>query len=173
MDYKFHFDLDRKKDRRPSRDDAVRLRRSEKRSMMFLIGMCNTMDEFLRDLHDRLGMIENGEERMRKLLDDCCTLMEEVRMTIPLEQRLGIENTANDYKMALCPKVQSFSDNNIVSEDELKALVDASRTLCRECVNDDKECEKCDLFRLLSCVLPMENYHYSELCPYNLAEWRG
>ena len=36
------------------------------------------------------------------------------------------------------------------------------------------ECEeKCDLYKLLVCILPLDEYHSLHVCPYSLGEWKN
>ena len=155
----------------PSRDDAVRINRSEKMSMIVLAYACTILEDLKKDLHDRLGMIEDGDERMREVSDRADALLNDLRVTIPLNQRMNLQNTAQDYEIRLSPKATPYRTNVVMQKDEFKELVDYARAKCRDCMDSDEECEKCGLFRLLTVILPLDDYHDGMLCPYNLGEW--
>ncbi len=155
----------------PSRPDAVRLRRNEKFAMMHMMYVATTLEDLQKDLADRLGMLENGSERMKTVAELADRLLTDLRVTVPEDQRVSMENTGKDYEMRLAPKMTPCGNNVIMTADEFRALVDAAREKCRECVMDDTECENCELYRLLTCVLPIDDYHSINLCPYNLGKW--
>lgn len=157
----------------PSRPDAVRLRRNEKFAMMHMMYAVTTLEDLQKDLSDRLDMVGNGHDRMRDAAALADRLLTDLRVTVPEDQRSSMEHTGEDYEMRLVPKLTPSKSNVVMTVDEFKALVDAARTRCRECILDGEECEGCDLYRLLTCVLPMDDYHCLNLCPYNLGEWKN
>lgn len=156
---------------RDSRPDAVRLTRSEKMAMILLAHAATTLDDLQKDLSDRLGMVENGAERLKKLSHDVDELLNDVRVTVPENQRKHLQNTGFDYEMRIAPKAQPSVTNVLMEKEEFRMLTDCARAKCMDCTLDDNECEECKLFRLLTSILPMDDYHYSSLCPYNMAGW--
>ena len=154
----------------PSRYDAVRLTRSEKLSMIVLCYVATCLDDLQKEIPDRLGMVENGQERMKELADKSDALLNDVRLTIPMNQRMNLQNTANDFEMRLAPKLKPETTNVLMTKNEFKELVDIARTKCRDCTEDDMTCEKCRLYKLLTAILPLEDYS-GMLCPYNMGEW--
>lgn len=157
----------------PSRPDAVRLRRNEKFAMMHMMYAVTTLEDLQKDLADRLGMVENGMERMKSAASFTDDLLTDLRVTVPKDQRESMQHTGEDYEMRLAPKMTPCKNNVVMTADEFRELVDAAREKCRECVMDDNECEECKLYRLLTCVLPMDDYHEINLCPYNIGEWKN
>lgn len=154
----------------PSRDDAVRLTRSEKLSMIVMCYAATVLDDLQKEIPDRLRMIENGPERMKELADKSDALLNDLRLTIPMNQRMNLQNTAKDFEMRLSPKLMPGSTNALMSKDEFKDLVDIARSQCRDCIEDDTTCTKCRLYKLLTAILPLEDYS-GMLCPYNMGEW--
>ena len=155
----------------PSRDDAVRINRSEKMGMIVLAYACTILEDLKTELKDRLGMIEDGDGRMAEVSEKADAILNDLRVTIPVNQRMHLQNTAQEYEIRLSPKMTPFKTNVVMQKDEFKELVDYARTKCRDCAEDDKACEKCGLYQLLTVVLPLEDYHDTFLCPYNLGEW--
>jgi len=155
----------------PSRDDAVRITRNEKVGMIVLAYAATVLDDLQTEMKDRLRMIENGPERIAELAARTDELLNELRATIPMNQRLNLQNTAKDYDMRLSPKMTPTRTSVVMQKEEFKELVDHARARCRECTDDDEECEKCRLFQLLTVILPLDDYHHQLLCPYNMGEW--
>ena len=155
----------------PSRPDAVRLTRNDKMAMILLAHSASVLDDLRTDIADRLAMVENGAERMQKIAAETDELLHDVRLTIPIEQRRNLQNTCMDYEMRTAPKSQPSVTNVLMHKDEFKVLVDSARTKCAECTLDDEECEGCELFKTLTCVLPLDSYHHQFLCPYDLGRW--
>ena len=78
-----------------------------------------------------------------------------------------------DYEMRLTPSATPSELNVIMAREEFRTLVDSAREKCRECVQDDTECEECGLYRLLTSIVPLDEYHSMNLCPYNLGRWKN
>lgn len=157
----------------PSREDAVRMRRVEKDAILHLMHAATILDEAQNDLKDRLGMIDSGADRMRQISQDTDELMHDIRLTIPDEQRRGLENIASDVVVRLVPKATPHITQVVMDKEEFRTLVDSARVRCRECAEDDVGCEQCDLYRLLTSILPLDDYHSTYMCPYNLGKWRN
>lgn len=158
----------------PSREDAVRLTRRERDSIVFFMNAVCVLEDLVGDLGKRLEMIPDGQERMKECGLAADQLLHELKLTIPMEQRKNLENTAGDYMMRLVPKYEPVSNRNIlVDKEDYRALVDAAQVKCMDCVETDETCEKCKLFQLLTVIQPMEDYHSQNLCVYNMAGWEN
>lgn len=155
----------------PSRADAVRLTRSEKMAMLELAYMATVFDDLRNDLKDRLKMIGVGTERMEDLAAESENILNDLRLTIPMNQRMSLQNTATDYEMRLTPKATPTVTRVVMEKEEFRQLVDIARIKCRECVENDEDCQKCELYKLLTSVLPLDEYNGGMFCPYNLGEW--
>ena len=155
----------------PTRADAVRLRRSEKDGVFYLMFAVHTLIDVQEALKDRFSMVDDGEKRFQKIIETTEQLLQEIRMTIPENQRDSIQRTAEDCEVKLIPKAIPDGGATIINKEDYRALVDSARAKCMDCILDDNECEGCELFRLLTCVLPMDDYHAMNLCVYNLGEW--
>lgn len=155
----------------PSRDDAVRLTRIEKMAMLQLAYVATVPEELQNDLGDRLEKIDQGAEKMHVLASGSDEILNDLRLTVPMNQRMSLQNTAMDYEMRLTPKLTPMSTNVIMDKDEFKEIVDIARTKCHDCTEDSNTCTKCRLFKLLTSILPLEDYDGGLLCPYNLGEW--
>ena len=160
-----------KKSMDPSREDAYRMTRREKQAMIMLAHSATVLDDLQKELSDRLAMIPDGMERMHKLAHESDDVLHEVRLTIPMEQRKSLENTCMDYEMRITPKHTPSVTNVVMEKEEFRALVDFARTKCTDCTEDDESCNKCGLFRVLTSVLPLDDYHHQYLCPYNMGRW--
>ena len=159
----------------PSRDDAIRLTRTEKIAMMWLYQAATVLCELQNGLSDeRIDMVENGRERLEKLSKEVEQLVDDLRVTIPENQRMNIHNTSLDCEMRLTPKATPSAVSVVIQKEEFRSLVDFARIQCLTCTESDTECEKkCDLYKLLTVILPLDNYHSTYLCPYNLGEWKN
>lgn len=155
----------------PSREDAVRMTRTEKMAMLSMAHAATVLDEIRGEMPERLDMVEDGKARLARLSESVDALLHDLRLTVPEEQRRHLQNTAMDYECRLVPKATPGSTNVIMEKEEFRDLVDWARTKCRDCAESDEECERCGLYRLLTSVLPLDEYHGGMLCPYNLGEW--
>jgi len=157
----------------PSRPDAVRLRRNERMAMIHLMYAVTILEDLVTDIDERLDMVENGKDRMDAVAKLADELLNEIRKTVPENQRIGIQNIADDYEIRLVPKATPGETNVIMAKEEFRKLVDCAKASCMECTFDDDECEQCGLFQLLTSILPLDDYHALNLCPYNLGKWKN
>ena len=157
----------------PSREDARDLTRNEKSSLTHLMNATSSLNEAKDDLAERLKMIDGGPELMDQLAAGSVKLLTEIRMTIPERQRNSLANTAKDYEMRLVPKFTPSTTNVIVPKEEFRNLVDAAQVKCVDCMEPNENKHRCELFKLLQVVLPLEAYDTTFLCPYNRAEWEN
>ena len=157
----------------PSREDARDLTRNEKSSLTHLMNATSSLNEAKDDLAERLKMIDGGPELMDQLAAGSVKLLTEIRMTIPERQRNSLANTAQDYEMRLVPKFTPSTTNVIVPKEEFRNLVDAAQVKCVDCMEPNENKHRCELFKLLQVVLPLEAYDTTFLCPYNRAEWEN
>lgn len=155
----------------PSREDATRLTRNERIAMLWFANADTTMEELQSSLADRLKMIDDDPNRMKDLADKTDQMLQEIRLTIPIEQRMSLQNTGSDYEVRLTPKATPQVTSVVMMKEEFKQLVDIAREKCRDCTESDETCARCQLYKLLVSILPLDDYHNSLLCPYNLGEW--
>ena len=139
--------------------------------MIILAYVATCLEDLQTELADRLEMVHEGASQLQHLSYCADSLLNELRLTIPVNQRMNLQNTANEYEVRLAPKATPYKTNVVLQGDEFKELVDLARTKCIDCMDSDTECEKCKLFQLLTAILPLEDYHDGMLCPYNMGEW--
>ena len=157
----------------PSRDDAWLVTRNEKLSILFLMNTVSAMMDSKGELADRISHIEGGPEAMESMCSQAEWILNEIRRTIPTEQRHNINNVSKDMEMRMVPKATPSKTMVLMQKEEFRSLVDAAQTKCHDCVDDNTECRKCKLFQLLTVILPMDAYDVGNLCPYNMAGWEN
>lgn len=139
-----------------------------------MLMMMNVTSQLLysrEDLRKRLEMIPGGYERLVELGSGTMKLLEELRDTIPDNQRRGLSNMALDHEIRLVPKCLPGAEAVAVDRESLRTLVDlAQEQACTACVLENHEAPGCKLFKALENIVPLENYN-SFLCPYSMAEW--
>ena len=155
----------------PSREDAVRLTRTEKMGMITLAYVATVLEDMQTEMKDRFEMVENGNERLKQASDITDELLNEVRMTIPVNQRMNLQNTAHEFEVRLAPKATPSKTSVVMQKEEFKDLIDFARAKCVDCMMSDTECEKCKLFQALTIHVPLQDYHDGMLCPYNMGVW--
>ena len=139
--------------------------------MILMAHAATTLDDLRKDLGERLKMIDGGVEELDELSKRTDALLDELRQTIPENQREHLQRTGMDYDMRLMPKLSPMTTNVILTKEEFRTMVDCARAKCTDCTLDDNECATCKLFQLLTSVMPMDEYHHDMLCAYNLAMW--
>lgn len=157
----------------PSRPDAWNVTRTEKMCILFLMNTVSAMFDARDDLADRVSRIEGGPELMETMVNAADELLKEVRRTIPERQRTSINNISKDMEMRMVPKMTPSKTNVICGREDFRQLVDAAQIKCRECTEDSQTCNSCELYQVLTTVLPMDRYDDLFLCPYNMAGWEN
>lgn len=157
----------------PSREDAWNVTRPEKLSILFLMNTVSAMMDSREELKDRVSRIEGGTEMMNTMCEVSEKLLNEIRRTIPTDQRHNINNISKDMEMRMVPKATPSKTNVMMQKEEFRALVDAAQEKCILCTDDNEACKQCNLFQLLTVILPMDRYDVGHLCPYNMAGWEN
>lgn len=142
-------------------------------SILFMMNAVSSMMDSRDDLKDRCSKIEGGTEMMEQMVEVSERMLTELRKTIPENQRVSLNNIAKDMEMRMVPKATPSKTSVIMQKEELKALVDAAQVQCRECVLDGDECGTCELYKVLTSVLPLDRQGNNMLCPYNMAVWEN
>ena len=156
----------------PSRPDAWPMKRDEKQSMMFFMNAVSILQDVKEELAERIGKTESGQAMADRIAEDSLKLLEELRVTIPENQRKNLYYVGLDQKMQMVPKLTPSGNNMIIPQGDFRELVDASRTQCGECAKDSDDCKACKLYQLYLTILPLDRYDGVFLCPYNLAVWK-
>lgn len=154
-------------------EDCERLTRGEFDAVRCLLGAVSYTASASENLQKRLACFDNGKQRMAMVLGGLKAIADDVIGTIPVGQCKQIRNTMNDMEMRMVPKMTRMSQNVIMEKDTAKALIDIAMEKCHGCVEDDKGCRDCALYKILETLLPLETYEGGLLCPYSMSEWEN
>lgn len=122
------------------------------------------------DLAPRLQLVEDGPQRMNKVLDDISGLVKDVLATGPESQKKQLSNTIKDYKIELVPKLAPGSSNVLMTKEQAKKLIDIAQEKCKSCVEGSEDAKRCALYQVLEITALTDSYD-SLLCPYSRATW--
>ncbi len=123
------------------------------------------------DMKPRISMLENGPERLEKILDDSSVLIKEILATAPEKQRQQIARSLQDYKIQLVPLFTPGDDRVVMKRDQAEELVNMAQERCRDCVMTHSEAESCKLYQWLIANVPTDQEGSEFICPYSLASW--
>lgn len=151
--------------------DCERLNRNEFEAVRYLLGAVSYTASAKDDLQKRLECIPGGRQRMAMILGGLRAIADDLIGTVPRGQCKQLKNTMDDMEMRMVPKFASMNQNVILEKDNAKALIDTAMERCRGCVEDEKSCRKCGLYRVLESMLPLDDYNNGILCPYSTSEW--
>ena len=152
-------------------EDCKRLNRAEFEALRCLLGAVNYTAIARDDLQKRMEAIPGGKQRMNMTLGGLKAIADDLIGTVPRGQCKQIRNTMQDMEMRMVPKMASMSRNVILDKDIAKGLVNAAMEKCHGCVEDQEECRKCPLYKVLESFLPLDHYDGGMLCPYSVSEW--
>lgn len=151
-------------------EECERMNRKEFEAMRVLTAAHSYAEYAGEDLQKRLEMIPDGKKRMQDALTGLRDLSGDLVGTMTLGQCKQLMNTMKDLEMRIVPCLTPRSTNVIIERDLMQGVVDIAMEKCRDCVEDGQSCRKCDLYKILEAITPMEEY--SELrCPYAITEW--
>ena len=152
-------------------DEKERLRRQEKVAILMLMNVTSQLLYCKDDLRHRLESVPDGYNRLLELGSGAMKLLEEVRDTIPDNQRKSLQNMAMDHEIRLVPKCLPDAEAVAVDRESLRTLIDLAQAQeCTACVLEANEVRKCKLYQAMENVVPLDNYE-STLCPYSMAVW--
>lgn len=147
-----------------------RLVNSEFNQLKRFSAFLSELNYFRDELKDRWKMVENGEERITKCIDESMELFEAMMDTVPANQLKSLRNAMLDYRITFVPKTSPDSRQIVMDKEHAKALIDLAQEECKICVKTPEEAENCPIFRLSTGVVPPDTYD-SLICPYSQAEW--
>lgn len=122
------------------------------------------------DLQKKLNIVENGNDRLTKILDETSELVKDLVNIMPDNQKRQFRNALKDYSIQLVPKLTPGSPNVLITKEQAKALVELAQERCANCVEMPYEAEKCPVYQVLNTVALPDSYDIN-ICPYSIAEW--
>ena len=149
-----------------------RLRRPEYEAVRCLLGAISYAAHARDDLKDRVDTVTNGRARMEVLVEGLKSFVDELLANVPDGQCRQLRNTMKDMEMRMIPKLTPMSQNVLMEKDNAKALIDRAMERCHGCVEDERSCLDCGLYKVLESMLPLDSYDNGMLCPYALSEWK-
>lgn len=158
-------------------DNLQPLTSREKEQVEFLQVTDTIIAKAERELGKRvLDLVPNGKERFASMRNQFKQLNDEILSVTPKKQKVQIGHSMLQNEIRLCAKpVASSHQREALTVDffTLKGIIDiAQEERCIGCILDNEECKKCELFNVLTCIVPLESYegHY---CPYYKIGWKG
>ena len=149
-----------------------RLRRPEYEAVRCLLGAVSYAAHARDDLKDRVDTVTNGRARMEVLVEGLKSFVDELLANVPDGQCRQLRNTMKDMEMRMIPRLTPMSQNVLMEKDNAKALIDRAMERCHGCVEDERSCLDCGLYKVLESMLPLDSYDNGMLCPYALSEWK-
>lgn len=162
----------------PERDREP-LRSYEKTCVEFFQAVWSALCAMAEKSPEVIRRIPNGERRFNLLKGQFASVNDDILGTIPVTQLQQISNRLKSNEIRFAPKPIGAVHNGdtplMLDVETAKQLVDYAQgrggDSCEFCTLDCEECRQCKLFHLLTCVVPMDDYNRSTLCPYNTAQW--
>lgn len=148
----------------------TRFVRKEMTLLRWLFAFLSELFYFKDDMQPRLEMIQDGSQRIDKLIEDVSSLLKEIIATGTQTQKDQLTRALQDYKVELVPKCTPTSTKVVLSPETAKNLVDFAQERCKACVEDNVSCRQCNLYKLLEGVVTPDSYD-TLLCPYAIIEW--
>lgn len=154
--------------------DCERLVRTEMMSLRWCIAALNSVTYANEDLSKRLECIPNGKARWRMMMGQLKSLIDDMLGTVPIKQCKTIQNTMHDMEIRLCPKGTPMGDKVVITIKDMSYLIDAAKKdACTACIYTDDEFRKCELYKILESLAPLDDYGDGLWCPYMEARCTG
>lgn len=152
-------------------EECERMNRAEFEATRCLLGAVSYAGHAMDGLQKRLK--EYGLwPRMAMVVGGLKAIADDVIGTTPRNQCLQLKNTMQDMEMRMVPKLTPMSQNVLLEASLAKGLIEIAREQCKGCVEDEKSCLKCSLYKVLVGFLPLDTYNSGMICPYSLSEWK-
>ena len=160
---------------RPERDkrrvwldekDCERLTRTEFNSLLELMSVVNSAAHLSDDLSKRLECIPSGKNRMRMALGCIRAIADDIVGTITRQQANQIQGVFKDYEIRYLPKMTPSKTNIVLTKEIGEALINCAKAKCNMCAETGVTCRKCELYKILEAVTPIDDYGNDLVCPY-------
>ena len=151
--------------------DCERMTKHEMEGLRGLLAAVSYIADASEDLSKRLECIPYGKQRMTMLRGGARALGDDIIGTMTVDQCKQIQNFMKDMVITMVPKLTPGSQNVLINKDAAKMLIECSREKCKMCVADGEESRKCDLYKVLEGVVPLDDYGDGTTCPYYTAEF--
>ena len=150
----------------------VRVNRGEMQSLRWLMFAFSSILSSQTELVDRLKMLPDGEDRLGKVEQGLESLMKEMMLTLPDNQRKMVKNTLDDMEFRMVPNMTPKNNRVVMDVYDLAYIVEAAKKdICMTCIYAGDECKQCKLYRILEGISPQKEWGDSTLCPYNREDW--
>ena len=150
--------------------DCERMTRTEFSAVRGLIGAVHYIDGASKDLEKRLQSIPSGKQRMAMAKGAVNALANDLVGTMTAAQCKQMQNVMSDMKMQIVPKLSPNSTNVILQIGQVKDLVTCAQEKCRLCIATDEDARRCNLYKVLEAITPLDDYGNGMTCPYYRAE---
>lgn len=156
-------------------EQCERLNKQEMTALRWLIAAENSASHAKKDLEKRLECIPEGKRRFQMMHGQLLAIVNDLIGTTPAKQCKQVQNTMEDMKLSMIPKLTPDTDKVIMNAVDLAYIVfhaQKDEALCMTCVRDDTECRSCEFYQILSAIAPRQDWGSSLMCPYN-SDWAG
>lgn len=151
-------------------EDCERMTRTEFEATRCLLGATSYLAHARDDLGKRLECIPGGRQRMAMLMGSVKSLSNAVIDTMTRQQAKQMHNVMRDMEMRMVPKLTPSKTNVLMPVDAAKTLVTCAQYKCRDCVAYGEEARRCELYKVLEALTPLDDYGNGLTCPYYRAE---
>ena len=151
-------------------EDCERMTRTEFEATRCLLGATSYLAHARDDLGKRLECIPGGRQRMNMLMGQVKSLSNAIVDTMTTQQAKQMWNVMKDMDMRMVPKMTPSKTNVLLPVEAAKTLVSSAQHKCRVCVADGEEARKCELYKVLEALTPLDSYGDGLTCPYYLSE---
>lgn len=148
--------------------DCERMTRSEFMGVRALLGAVHYVATAEGDLKKRLDCLPSGKQRMAMLRGAVQALAEDLTGTMTRAQALQMARTMADMEMQMVPKLTPGSRNVIMRVEQIKTLVQCAKEKCNLCTAMDQDARRCELYKVLEAIVPLDDYGNGMTCPYYL-----
>lgn len=153
-------------------EECERVNRREMQALRWSLAAINSIAYAQEDLAERLECIPNGKARWRLMLGQLRSCLNDLIGTVPRKQCQTIKNVMNDMELRMVPKMTPNTNRVAMGVEDLSYLVDhAKKDICMACVMTGDECRKCELYKILESIAPLEDWGQSTICPYSKEDW--
>ena len=152
-------------------EQCERLTRNEMAAIRMVLILASEMSYAKDDLAKRLDIVPDGKSRMDNVLEETLSLFKDLLGTVSDKQRKTLKNSAMDYEIRLVPKMSPESSSIAVSKTDLTNLIDCAKERCKYCTLDGNDARRCELYKILETIIPLDDYSMDIACPYAFTEW--
>lgn len=148
--------------------ERIRLNAGELGLMKYFVASIKSINSCKNNMPHVFERVPNGKEKIEVAVELLHEILNGIMETVTDPQMRQLDIVSKEMGIVIKPTIATgYNPSTVLSQEEKQILVDAARDgKCSTCIADNKECNRCELYGLLTAIQPLIEYK-GYMCPYS------